>query len=410
MATKRTLVVKGKKKGTGELQYYTGVYSRQHETRYHQGKPDICYDVAYRHDGRLIWEKVGWLSEGYSPELAEEIRNNRTRAVRHDEELPRDKQKAPLFKGIAQKYVEWAKENKKSGKDDESRYSHHLGPEFDAKRLDEISPLDIERFKSKAGKDGRVARADDKGRKATLEPGLSPQTIKHCLALLRQIFNKAMAWGEYQGPNPVKDVKLPTVKNGRERFLSYEEAEALLSELAATSPLTRDIALLSLHCGLRAGEIFALQAQNIDLARGIVRVTDPKNGESRASYMTDAVKAILKARIPDEPEAYIFVDTRHKGRIAQVSQAFTKAVARLGFNRGVSDRRQKVTFHTLRHTHASWLALQGESLLTIAEALGHKTLVMVRRYAHLIPDEKRKAALRLEEAFNRSRDDAKEAN
>ena len=57
-------------------------------------------------------------------------------------------------------------------------------------------------------------------------------------------------------------------------------------------------------------------------------------------------------------------------------------------------------FHSLRHTHASWLALQGESLLTIAESLGHKTLAMVKRYAHLIPDEKKRAALDLEKSFN----------
>jgi integrase len=59
-----------------------------------------------------------------------------------------------------------------------------------------------------------------------------------------------------------------------------------------------------------------------------------------------------------------------------------------------------VTFHTLRHTFASWLAIQGESIITLKEMLGHKSTVMTERYSHLSPDHKRKAAERLEQAFN----------
>ncbi len=65
------------------------------------------------------------------------------------------------------------------------------------------------------------------------------------------------------------------------------------------------------------------------------------------------------------------------------------------FNSGVTDPRQRVCFHTLRHTFASWLAIQGEPLLAINELLGHKTLVMTMMYAHLMPDQKRRAVERL---------------
>jgi integrase len=67
----------------------------------------------------------------------------------------------------------------------------------------------------------------------------------------------------------------------------------------------------------------------------------------------------------------------------------------LEFNSGVTDPRQRFYFHTLRHTFAWWLAIQGEPLLTIKELLGHKTLVMTMRYTHLMPDQKRKAVERL---------------
>ena len=59
-----------------------------------------------------------------------------------------------------------------------------------------------------------------------------------------------------------------------------------------------------------------------------------------------------------------------------------------------------ILFHTLRHTFASWLALQGETLLTIKELMGHKTLEMTMRYAHLMPDQKKRATVKLEQAFN----------
>lgn len=375
---------------------FTGVFERTSQKRMFKGKPDICYDICYRVEGTLRWEKVGWLSEGYSAKLAEGIRGDRMRDMRHGEELPKDKKKAPLFKDVAKKYILWAKENKKSWKDDESRYVHHLSPEFDEKRLDEISPFDIEKFKSRSAKGGRVQRDDKK----TEDAGLSPATVTQLLSLIRAIYNKATSWGLYAGPNPIREVKMPTVKNSRERFLSYQEADALLRELQRASRTTHDIALLSLHCGLRAGEIFTLKGENIDFENGIINVVDPKNNERRAAYMTDMIKEMLLRRKPELRQDNVFTDRRHGEEIKQISQAFKKAVGRLNFNQGVTDRRQKVIFHTLRHTFASWLALQGESLLTIAELLGHKSLAMVKRYAHLSGGEKKQAALRLEQAFN----------
>ena len=68
-----------------------------------------------------------------------------------------------------------------------------------------------------------------------------------------------------------------------------------------------------------------------------------------------------------------------------------------------SPTEEKVIFHTLRHTFASWLALQGETLLTIKDLLGHKTLAMTLRYAHLMPEHKRQATLNLEKNFIQKR-------
>jgi len=78
-------------------------------------------------------------------------------------------------------------------------------------------------------------------------------------------------------------------------------------------------------------------------------------------------------------------------KIKAISKTFDRVVKELGLNDGVTDPRDRVVFHTLRHTFASWLAIQGTPIYTIKELMGHKTLAMTERYSHLIPDSKRSA-------------------
>jgi len=194
---------------------YKGVYEREYVGRGHNKKSDIAYDITYRHDKKKRWEKVGLKSEGYTPKLAADILSERIRSKRHGEELPHEKKAAVRFKTLAKKYLKWSSENKnRAGIEDKSRYERHLKKRFDEKRLDEIVPLDLERMK-----------------KEMLKAGKSPKTVSHCLGLLRAMYNKAFEWDIYDGSNPVKKVKMPTVRNARDRFLSVEEASMLLKEL-----------------------------------------------------------------------------------------------------------------------------------------------------------------------------------
>jgi len=381
-----------------ELTKYKGVYQRFSESRSHAGKPDICFDIAYRLNGKLTWEKIGWVSEGYSPRLASEIRSERMRAMRHGEDLPQQKKKIPLFSEVWEKYKTWAESNKaRSGRDDVSLYSNCLEKPLSGKRLNEISPFDLERLKT-----------------ALLKEEYSPATVKHCLVLVRQIFNKAFLWKLYQGENPVHGVKMPVLQNQRIRFLSHEEADKLLATLAEMrEPNLHDMALLSLHTGMRAGEIFNLKGNDLDFQNDLIRITDPKNKSTRHAYMTETLKSLLAIRKPEKPEGLVFPARKsgnpskssHKKqeekKITAISQRFRLIVQKLGFNEGITDRRQEVTFHTLRHTFASWLAIQGESLITIKELLGHKSMAMTERYSHLTPDHKRLAVKNLEAGFKR---------
>ncbi len=372
---------------------FTGVYYRLSEGEKMNGrKLDSCFYIAYKKQGRLIWEKAGWSSEGYSPKLASQIRSERLRTIRHGHELPREKAKVPRFSEMAKKYLEWVKENKSRDIEDKGRYENHLKEQLGNKHLSEISSFDVERLKSNL-----------------MKKELAPATIKHCLGLIRQIFQKAREWGFYQGDHPLKGVKMPVLNNKRERFLSHEEADLLLKELAAIKGrATHDQALLALHCGLRAGEIFNLKVQDIDFENGLIRILDPKNNENRTAYLNETVREMLESRLRDHKGEYVFSGRGTTGcRIKVVSQTFDLVVKKLGFNEGIEDSRQRVVFHSLRHTFGSWLAIQGTPILTIRELLGHRSLTMTLRYAHLIPDMKRDATLALEANFKQSRNNQK---
>ena len=97
---------------------------------------------------------------------------------------------------------------------------------------------------------------------------------------------------------------------------------------------------------------------------------------------------------PKDPTELLFKDS-NGNRITKISHTFFRAVNKLGLNNNIIDPRDKVVFHTLRHTFASWLAINGTPIYTIKELMGHKTLAMTERYSHLIPDAKREAVERV---------------
>jgi integrase len=163
-----------------------------------------------------------------------------------------------------------------------------------------------------------------------------------------------------------------------------------LAELGKRSAKLRLIAFVSLRTGMRAGEIFDMRWQDVNFDHGIINVRG-KGAISRQAYMTaDLARALWEW--PRGQSGYVFEDRKHGGRIREVSGAFDQAVKKVGLNDRLShqDSKQRVVFHTLRHTFASWLALAGCDIFTIKELMGHSNIEMTMRYAHLIPDQKRR--------------------
>jgi len=126
--------------------------------------------------------------------------------------------------------------------------------------------------------------------------------------------------------------------------------------------------------------------------QGISRLLGVRTGWERA-------RAYMDRRNPND----LVFPSANGGRIVQISETFNRVVTALGLNNGVTDPRQKVVFHTLRHTFASWLVEQGIDLYSVKELMGHGTLAMTERYSHLSPDKLRRAIKTLEAGMEKGR-------
>ena len=221
--------------------------------------------------------------------------------------------------------------------------------------------------------------------------------IRTVFSVVSGVWKLAVELGVVSGENPVSTIKRPRIDNQRNRFFTKAEAVALLSILKNNSADTHDVALLSLFSGLRIGECLSLTWADINLEEGRIFVKDTKNKRNRHAYITAEIREMLTGRYQRQTKAErIFGRGKPLPLATTTRKQFNQAVNDLGFNDGIIDRRQKLVFHSLRHTFASWLVQMGKPLYTVSRLMGHSSIKMTERYAHLAPETQRAAAMELE--------------
>jgi integrase len=201
-------------------------------------------------------------------------------------------------------------------------------------------------------------------------------TVNRYMAALNHVFTTALKeWGWIRS-NPMASVRKLQESRGRVRFLSPEERDRLLEACHGIShkPLY-DVVLLALSTGARKGELLGIRVADVDLERLCITIHDTKNGESRRLALSGEALQMVRGRCENAHHAtYLFEHPRTRNPY-QIDDVWHRARCAAGI--------PDFHFHDLRHTFASYMAMNGASLAEIAEALGHKKLDMVKRYAHL---------------------------
>ncbi len=384
---------------------FKNIQYKKHTTRKHGVKFDRYFRGSYQVAGKRKAINFGWESEGWTESLAYEkinfykknakigtgpksLKEEREieEAKRAEEEriqIEQEKSNLTLkafFQTVYYPLIQREKKEKTYQRE-ESLYRNWIEAALGEKNFKNISKADLENIYYDITDSGKSIR-----------------TAEYALTTMKQIWREAKERGcapDMPMISKALKKKISQNNNARIRFLSQNEAGILLSELKKKSIDLYEKALISLHCGLRASEIFKLTWSQVDLEHGILNIIDPK-GKDRSVHMSEKVKEVMLSKGRSAAHGLVYPGRGNK-LSKQISQVFRQVANKL-FNKGINDRREKVTFHTLRHTCASWMVMQGISLYLVQKVLGHSTIQVTERYSHLAPDKLQLAANAIDKA------------
>lgn len=299
--------------------------------------------------------------------------------------------KCPTIDTIWEKYLNWAKANKSSWRDDQGRWLKHVKPHFGRRRMDRITAKDVHKILDTMAKTG-WNRPEKKKRnrsktyqKPTIQP-YSPATIQQVLTLIRRVYNWAYKRDLYNGLNPCDKVRNLKFDNKVTAALPKDQLRQFLKALDEwANERAKMVVLFALYSGQRRGQVLKLKWPDVDLDSGLIKyvASNTKNKESSTLPINKHCRDILKRAESMAVRKYVFPSN---GGSYFVS--FENCWKRFKKRNFLNFR-----FHDLRHTYASYLASSGKvDIYTLQHLLGHKSLSMTQRYAHLINGALERAA------------------
>lgn len=204
----------------------------------------------------------------------------------------------------------------------------------------------------------------------------APATVVRYMAALSHAFTVAVREWQWLDDSPMRKVRKPSLPRGRVRFLNDDERKSLLEACRESdNEYLYPIVVLALSTGMRKSEILNLAWDVIDPVKNRITLYHTKNREVRvlplAGHALEQIESIERL----EESNLVFPGKADPSRPIDIRPSWEAALKKAEVD--------NFRFHDLRHSAASYLAMNGASLAEIAEVLGHKTLQMVRRYAHL---------------------------
>jgi site-specific recombinase XerD len=263
------------------------------------------------------------------------------------------------FAELASDALAYSRIHKRTYTDDVNRMENLLN-RFRGQAADSITPQELEQHLAQTAQ----------------ERCWAPATVNRYRALVSLVFRLGIESGKVK-ENPARHVKHRHENNARVRWLSAEEEVRLRAAISATCPEHIPELDLALNTGLRLGELYQLDWENVNFARRVLTIPRPKNGEMRhVPLNSSALAALIVLKKGSEGIGPVILNaegTRLTGPRHWFEPASKNAKLR------------NFSWHCLRHTFASRLVIAGVDLRTVQELMGHKSIQMTVRYSHLSP-------------------------
>jgi integrase len=229
--------------------------------------------------------------------------------------------------------------------------------------LEQITPLRLEQYQQKR----------------QIEEKACPATVNRELSMLRREFNLAIRWGFHKGINPVKMIDFLDEDNLQIVTLSHEEEKALLKHCPS---YLQDMVLFTLNSGLRAGDLFDLKWEGVDLEGRRMTLVMQKSKKVLKAPLNDVACGILQSWHAQKKCPYVFYNQLTGDRFRDLKASLGKAVKSAGI--------EHFTWHVARHTFVSRLIQAGVDIVTVKELAGHSSINTTMRYAHTNEEAKRR--------------------
>lgn len=207
-------------------------------------------------------------------------------------------------------------------------------------------------------------------RKQRLNDGITPNGINREHAYLRSAFNELIRLGKWKGENPIAKIKLMKIDENELSYLTSEEIERLMKAMdESQSPDLKLVVSICLATGARWSEAVNLKRQNV--RNGMISFAGTKSGKNRAVPIPETLEKAIHSHQPTKINA-LFSDP---------IKAFRNAIKKTNISLPTGQ-----SSHILRHSFASHFIMNGGNILTLQKILGHHSLDMTIRYAHLAPE------------------------
>ena len=358
---------------------FSGIFYRETITN---DRIDKTFYIRYKDENNKDKEiKVGKYSEGYREAYCNQLRNEIITKQRTGEEPPsiasKKKRNILSIETIANDYFNYRKESKTKA-NDISQYNNHILPYFKNIDFETIDKNEILQFANKLKKTKSKFKEDL----------LSDKSINNILNFLKTLIKHGFK-NDFIKNDFSKYISLLNIDNAREKFLTKEEIK-ILYENSKNDETLYLLFKLALNTGGRLATLLNICKKDIDFTHNLITLKDFKNNSTYKAFLTENLKALLEIRtIHLKMDDKLFVSNPERRLRSMLDELFNKDI-------NTNDRKNKVVFHSLRHTFASHLAINGTPIFTIQKLMNHKDIRMTLRYAKLSPDSGRESILSLD--------------